>query len=189
MGFWPIAGLAISFLILVSLLLWLVVDRKGSKVVKILTISFVLWYGILLYYTPQKMMGWPTTDNLPDYAVLLSWKVIEPSINPKEAGIYLWMVPKRIGETEEDFFKFLFIDPRHAFVITLENIPRAYKLPYSKGEHKALGDAERKARNLKGLILFWGKKKKRIGESGEREDLKDEDRYQVLNPRKILRKE
>jgi len=181
MSLWGLVSLVVSFAILAALLLWQTVDKKGSKIMRAFLIVAVLWWGMTLYYLPRGIMGWPK-PGLPDYAVLLSWKVIEPSIDPKEAGLYLWMVPKSLSEVEESFRK---LDPRYAYEFTLNNVPRAYFIPYSKKEHNKLGEAARKAKEVGGLIMFRRGTKRR----GERRDSeKDESGYIVKTPREIIKK-
>jgi len=181
MSLWSLVCLVVSFVILGALLLWQTLEKRGSKVLRAFLIVAVLWWGMTLYYLPQGIMGWPR-PGLPDYAVLLSWKVIEPSIDPREAGLYLWMVPKKFDEVKSSLRK---LDPRFAYEFTLDNVPRAYFIPYSKEEHDKLGAASRKAREVGGLIMFKRGLKKGKGIFGRE---KDESNYIVKNPQEVLKK-
>lgn len=186
MGFWSMAGLAVSFLILASLLLWLLIGRRGSRIAKVLLISVVLWYGLLVYYTPHRMLGWPVSGRLPDYAVLLDWKVIEPAVNAKEAGIYLWMVPKNLDYVEKEATHFFLLNPKNSFRAELKDVPRAYKLPYTREEHKRLGEAARERQKVSGLIMFRnGKGEKGVESEGEIGHMR-RGHYEVLDPKKLL---
>lgn len=189
---WSILGLPISFVILGALLLWLCVDKKVSKVLKVLMIAGVIWFGLILLYTPSRIMGWPvntTYDGLPETAVVLSWKIIEPNINAAEAGIYLWMVPKKFGAPEESLFDIYQVDPRYAFDVTLKDTPRCYRLPYEKEQHKTLTRKAREARKAKGILLF---KKRSGGKKGSKKnqgrDISDESDYKIIDPSDVMKK-
>jgi len=189
---WSLIGLPIAFVILASLHLWLAVDLRFSKTVKFLSIAAVIWFGLILFYTPSRIMGWPvnsTYNTLPNMGVVLSWKIIEPNINAPEAGIYIWLVPKKFGQTEKSFFEILRLDPRHAFTFTLKDTPRCYKLPYDREEHRQLSKKATDARKKRGVLMFkkgkgrWGKKKISRGQAFE-----DKSNWRVLDPSEILKK-
>lgn len=183
--------LTVTFVILAALLLWLCVDKKISKVLKGLMIAVVIWFGLALFYVPSNIMGWPVDiayKDMPDMGVILSWKIIEPSVNPPEAGIYLWLVPKRYGEPEKSLYEIVLIDPRHAFTYTVKDTPRCYRLPYEKSEHEDLSKSARRARKAKGLLLF---KKRPGGKWGKNKDGKDPDdksKYNIIDPQKVFQK-
>jgi len=117
---------------LASIVAWIMVyPSKVSDWIKSVMIMVILWYGLVVYYTPSKMMGWPYTGEPPEVGVILSWKIIDPSRDPKNAGIYIWMVPKREGREYPGILKSLI--PMRIFSPESFNIPRAYKFPYSLG--------------------------------------------------------
>ena len=119
-----------SFLILASIVTWMMAyPAKVSDWIKSVMIVIILWYGLVVYYTPSKMMGWPYTGEPPKIGVILSWKVVDPARDPKNAGIYIWMVPKREEKEYSGVFKSLI--PMRIFSPKSFNIPRAYKFPYS----------------------------------------------------------
>lgn len=186
-----ILGLSISFVILAALLLWVCVDKNVSKVIKALMIAGVLWFGLVLLYTPSNMMGWPistTYDGLPDMGVVLSWKVIQPNINGPEAGIYIWMVPKEEGAPEKSLFEIILLDPRYAFKYTLKDTPRCYKLPYEKEEHRRLSKKAAKARKLKGALIFKRGPRERGKSKRQGQGYKDDSGWKVLDPEEIMKK-
>lgn len=189
MNLWSLIGLPVSFVILASLLLWLIVDSKIYKILKALMIAGVIWFGLVLLYTPSRIMGWPVNrnyDGMPDVGVVLSWKVIEPSVNTSEAGIYLWIVPKRYGKPEKNLYEIILLDPRYAFAYTLKDTPRAYKLPYNKPEHQKLSKSSSEAAKNKGLLLF--RKRKGSNKRWDGQDFKDGTNWIVINPKDIFKK-
>jgi len=193
MDFWNVGGLSVSFIIIASLLLWLLVERGWPrKIMKTLLIAAVLWYALLVYYTPSKLMGWPTPRGLPECGVVLSWKVIRPEINSKEAGIYLWIVPKEDEMSKEEFFRYYLMHPKRVFSIELEDTPRAYKIPYSRKEADKIGNAELKKRKLKGIIYFKKRKKGAsdlTGKDSKGSQEEDKSGYIIIDPQKVLIKE
>jgi len=166
-GMWTAVGLSVGFLVLASLLLWFLVRKKGSLILNAAMILGVLWYGLALYHTQNKMLGWPC-GKIPDAGIVLSWTVIEPSIDAKEAGIYVWIVPEDfVIHKERTFLDSL--DPRKIWKPEFESVPRSFKFPYSEEEHDELAEASREARKKNGVLLFKRPKDAKMGEGSPNE--------------------
>ena len=181
---WAVIGLPIAFAVLAALLLWLVIDKRVAFPFKIALIAGVVWYGLVLYHAPSGILGWPK-PNLPDCAVVLSFKVIEPSVNIEEAGIYMWAVPKKMGEEKKDF-----LEAWRVFKHTHKNVPRSYKMPYDEKMHKELSEADAEAKGVNGLVMFKkpkGKFKKGKGRPTPH-DYEDDSGFSIIDPTQVFKK-
>jgi len=150
--------LIISFIIIVTAIMWFLIGSKGNYILKTFTIGFCLWYGAALYYGIPTMMGWPTTNIPPEGSFIVSYSIEEPSIGNKGA-IYLWLrLPKDNKENKPNIiWQF---DPKKAFNYLYGVSPRAYEIPYDKNIQKELTDKKNKSK-----LKFIGKKEK--GEKGK----------------------
>ena len=68
-----------------------------------------------------------------------------------------------------------------------ESVPRAYKIPYTKKKHKKLREVVEARKTGVKTYVEVKKKKKRSGESGDQE-IDDEIRFKLINPKDILPK-
>jgi len=153
-----IIGLSLSFLVLAGFTAWMLVYTKiGSDWVKGILLLAILWYGMVVYFTPDKMMGWPHSvsgyHDLPDVGVILHWKVVTPRGNPAEEGIYLWMVPKEYEE-KSTWLDFL---PHRIFSLRPQDTPRAYKVPYSERGYEQISEAAGIAGRRKDSMIVFRK--------------------------------
>lgn len=194
MSFLSLLGLPIGFVILAALLLWLLVDKKIRLWFKLALISVVIWFGLVMWSVPGNILGWP--KYVPDKyhlppCIILSYKIIDPVLNPKESGIYLWIVPKDNAKlTERPFSP---IDPRKVLFLTFEDSPRAYKLEYSVEEADNLRKANEEASEMGGIVRFIPPDQRQRGPDGSRRadhpgDEEDDTGWRAVDPRKILEK-
>ena len=129
--------LIISFLIVVSISLWMIIKyNRMPLIVKICLITFSIWYGIVLYYSTEGMKGWPTCQQIPDMSFVKDAFIIEPT-SENLGGIYFWLIYPG------------------------SKIPRAHRLPYSKEQHENTTKMKKKVEKGYGL-LFYGSKEKKI---------------------------
>lgn len=176
-------GLAIAFIIITTILIFFLISSKIHVIIKIVVIPIVIWYGMVLFFTPDNLRGWPTDQPIPDDSRVISVLINEPDTISKGA-IYLWVIDKDTKKT--------ILDPENMFCYNEKNTPRVYKIQYNKELHKRLIMALKKAGKTGGFItvknLFgkWGKSNKNkegkgIPDSGSLE-------FEVTNPRTILKK-
>ena len=150
-------GLAVTFLILITLLLMLLIKVKGRIITKFVIIPVVIWYSLVLLYLPNSFMGWPTGDEIPDNSIILTIFFNEPRGSSKGA-IYLLVLTKNIDTSKRSLFEQL--DYRGVFKYNYINTPRIYRIPYNRGVHKALFEklmlAKKSGKDLikKGKINF-----------------------------------
>ena len=88
-----IIGLAASFLVIVSLILWLIILSKGKFwVLKSIVISLATAFSIVVLISLKNFIGWPSKSNLPQQ-FQLHWAIIdEPNkIKNTNGAIYMWV--------------------------------------------------------------------------------------------------
>jgi len=171
-------GLVLTYVILTTMFLWMLRKTDTAQWKKLLVIPLTLWWAIALYYTPLGFMGYPVSKDIPDKAIVISVKIVEPTNNNK-GGMYFWVI-------DVNKAKPLPVDPRKAFIILNQQEPRAYKLPYDKGLHKDLTKKKKKQKEENG-VLIWSRnrKKKQLGEATNQEKL-IKGKFKVVNPVSLL---
>jgi hypothetical protein len=179
-----IIGLAITYLLISVPLLIICVKSNISGLYKFLLIPIVLWYSMVLYSVPGNFMGWPKYQEPPDKAIVLSSWIEEPKQNDK-GGIYLWALnfPK-VTKKEITFNPQAFIDQ------VKKEIPRAYKIPYSKEMHEKLLAAQKKQKEEQSLMQ-WHRGKSKFGErgkTGKKKEGEDESGFTLVKPQELLPK-
>ena len=107
---------AISFVLLVGLLLWLLAAVRGRWPLKLALICAVPAFGFAILSTTNSLRGWPTGDSPPKSATFVWGVVDEPDPQTGSSGsVYLWLATG--------------------------TKPRAYRLPYSRELHKQIVQA------------------------------------------------
>jgi hypothetical protein len=153
--------LFVGFMLLAFCAIWILTDKSSKWIQKSIIFAAILWYTVILFFTPQYLKGWPTSDT-PQNGVIVAWKVIEPCTNPNEAGIYLWMIPKKVIDIRNRI-KWSPDPIKKMLVPDFLDTPRSYVLPYSRDMHKQLTEEVQKQRQRAGILLF----KKRGGKEGK----------------------
>lgn len=176
-----VGGLIFSFIILALLTLWSLIDAKGRLLFKVIVISLVLGYALVLSMSIPKLQGWATDEPFPDSgAYLISFQVVEPGTSKTVSpGIYLWVVPNiRI---DQDRFGRLFL--------RLQMEPRVYKIPYQEQDHKRLAEQQKRQAESGGLIFLKRQKGKgtRLGH-GTKLYSDDQLEYKFISPHDLLKK-
>ena len=121
-----IIGLAASFLVIVSLILWLIILSKGKFwIIKSLVITTATLFSIVVLISLKDFIGWPSSAKLPQ-EFQLHWAIInEPDkIKNTDGSIYVWVT----ALDKEDKKK---------------GLPRAYQIDYTRKYHEEI---------IKGLI-------------------------------------
>ena len=133
------AGVAVAFVIMMSVLLMIMIKSKDiSWKLKLVLVPFVIWYSVALYHVPSNFMGWPTeTWSIQNEVIILDWHVEE------KKAIYFWVVDYNIKNVRA------LIDPRHAFFPFIDDTPRAYKIVYNSDLHKRLVAQHRKMKQMR----------------------------------------
>lgn len=136
-------SLAIAFVILATVVLWFFIKTPGKVVVKVLMIPATIWYGLALYYAIPNLMGWPTTQMVPDNSHVIAFRIKEPNPLTDDAGaIFIWADTQPGSETPKRE-RIVLLNPKTAFDYHNKIDPRTYKLPYSRQAHRAILNAQK----------------------------------------------
>jgi len=177
------AGLSIAFVIITSLFLYFIIGSKAPLLVKAVLIPIVIWFTLALYFTPEKLMGWPTPAEPPDKSIILLPIIKEPAGDSKGFIDLLVIVREESKKSLIEQLK-----PGNVFSYNSKNTERIYRLPYDKELHKAIVEARKNAKKIGGFMVF-SRKKSRIGKKGNKSKPKDDFTVKVINPRTILKKD
>lgn len=186
-----LGGLAVTYILLVSIVCWFIIGSKGKWWLKIVITGLALWFGLTFTYSVNNFMGWPTIENLGETkAQIIHFQIREPSKKANDDGaIYVWL---RLLPTKEEPRGLNIIEamnPRIWFTYTDLRAPRSYKLPYTKELHKELNKMQ-DAKDKKGSMGFLEEKTK----GKEKKDKSDQNnrspRLNVITvaPEKIIPK-
>ena len=186
---WGSTGLATAFVILSALFLWFLIKSKIKLSIRFIIIPVVVWYGLVLYHTPSKLMGFPLTVNsieeIPNYSVVLYVKVVEPDY--KSSGYIYFYVVHPYNKYKKDKNIIQVLNPKKIFGFDDRNVPISYKLDYDKFLHKDLEKQREKMKAMRGSVMriVHGKGKMKDGQG---RDENPDSEFEVLNPHKILPK-
>jgi len=79
-----IIGLSASFLLLVSLILWLIILSKGKFwIIKSIVITAATIFSIIVLLSLKDFIGWPSKSKLPQ-EFQLHWAIIDEPKEPEE---------------------------------------------------------------------------------------------------------
>lgn len=147
-------GLAVGFILLMTMLLWIVISTKGSVFLKAVLIPVTLWYGTVLFFSAQNFMGWPAQKAVPEDSYVLAFRIREPDPSDSSAGaIFLWASTPSASGLSEDAASGLSINPKEVFEYRSKGEPRAYRLPYDRELHKMLLKAQENQKNSPGSMI------------------------------------
>ena len=102
-----ITGLTAGFIIVISILYFLLLKTQLSVAAKALALILVSVFFVVQYKSLQQFLGWPSTARLPAEFVLIATDVREPNQQTGDPGIMYWWVressdltqPPRVYET------------------------------------------------------------------------------------------
>lgn len=156
--------LIISYLLIVTVLLYLCFKDKFKSplLADIACIAVVIWFGIALYYAPNHYRGWPVPIYPPEMSFVKDSLVMEPTQDDPGA-IYVLAISFTMPDGKKVY------NPKDFLKDIKPGVPRIYKLPYCKDQHKKV--SKKKA---KGMMLFFRNK---------------EEGFKLIDIAKILTKE
>ncbi len=179
------AGLSVAFVIIASLFLYFIIESKAPLFVKVIIIPIVIWFTLALYFTPGKLMGWPTHAEPPDKSIILLPIIKEPAGDSKGFIDLLVIVREESKKSLIEQLK-----PVNVFSYNNKNTERIYRLPYDRELHETLTKAQRKAKKIGGFMLYYRDRKPRDNSAGENvRGHKELPAIVVINPRTILNKD
>ncbi len=182
---WGYLGLTTAFVLLATVLLWILITSKANVIVKAILIFLVMYYGIILYYTPANLMGWPqqveSMELMPDNSWVSSTLIKEPDKVKKTPGAIFFIV---VGQ--EDGIK-ISLNPKNAFAYRGSGKPRMYELPYTRELHKEILKKQRKQGNSPGSRMLI---RRGVQARGQYSNQKSQGKMtiEILNPFELLEK-
>jgi hypothetical protein len=147
------SGMAIAFVILAIILMWIVIQTPGRYLMKAALIPPVVWFGVALYFMVPNLLGWPARQDVPDDSYVLAVMVNEPNHTRNDPGaIYLW-INHGPGDPADQTQAGSAVDPRSIFKPEHPRDPRAYKVPYSREMHEAIVEAQDQLQQTPGAMM------------------------------------
>lgn len=181
-------SIAFTFVLLATLFLWFFIKGNANVFLKLIIIPVVVWYTAALYYAPDHLMGWPTTEGPPGIAKVLNGIVQKPKAG-KEGAIYLWMISL---DKEADYKKNIkdLINPKNVFDYRAKNVPRSYKLPYDEDLDRQLNKGKNARMNDMAVVMVFKRKGKgKLKKEGKGEEKRnDNPRIEIHNMRDAMKK-
>lgn len=144
----------ISFVVIAAIFSWMCIGIQGKLWLKIIMLPLVIWYGLILNTSLDRIYGWPAKYELSENAYIKSYIAKKPTIYD-EGAIYVWVVDRikvRIPNLAERI-----MNPGKMFIIEYSGTPRSYQLPYSEQLHKKFKQG---FKDSKLFMKLKGKKKK-----------------------------
>jgi len=178
-----IIGAAVGYIILTSLLAWLVILSRGRTVLKVCAVAFSIYYAMGLYSLLHDIEGWPSSQDIPAGSNVISIRIQEPSGSDLGA-IYIWC------SINPDNKKAAISALRPSSMLSYVGgkQPRAFKMPYDREMHKRIAEAQKNAKKNGGWIKIESLKGER-GDGGQGEKQSNQIGFKVINPMSILTKE
>jgi hypothetical protein len=180
-----IIGLTFAFLLLATIMGYLVISTKMNPILKVIIIIITAWYSVALYAVPGQIAGHPKmVAELPDEAWILSAKIVEPTIND-QGGMYFWLYEKRIIKE-----KLNNANPFMAFAELHRVAPRSYGVPYNKELHKQYEKAKKNktGKGSMGIMLYKRGERKQGQQQQQNKKTKMKSKFQIINPIDLLPK-
>lgn len=145
-------GIPLTFLVLCSMGLWLILYARGSWHIKLAFISICLYFSFLMWHSLSDLSGWCTDSPMPKKSIIHWILVSEPSkSNARDQGnIFFWAT--EIDENNEIIRKVSLPLLRPFSSKKNETEPRAYRLPYSEDLHEKSAKAMQELMKGKTLI-------------------------------------
>ena len=176
-----IIGLTVSFLLLASVLCYILIRSNTNAFLKAALVIMTIWYAVVLYFVPQSLQGWPKlVSDLPDNSLIITYRIVEPSGMAEKGGMYFWL----LENTDKIPYR---ANPIEAFKEIDNKKPRAYGIPYDRELHKQLEAAKKKAKRRSGLMV-WKKGMGGKNKLGEGRKKTKRGRFEVINPTDLLPK-
>jgi len=152
-------GFGLAFVLIIVLLLLTLLKSKVNFLWKVGLILISIWYGLILFFAPQKLMGWPSYNYPPNDSIVLGYFAKEPIF--KEKG-YIYLLTLTRDEHKKSLIEQL--DPRKSFMLDEKISPRFYIIDYDEDIFKKLFKDKKEGRqsiikrkkDARRPFSFWG---------------------------------
>lgn len=160
--------LIILILVLAIAMSWIIaISKEGKTLLKVAGITVLMYISFSILFSFQEVQGWPSYQKIPERTVVWSVQIQEPRQRDNfDGAIYLWLVME--NPTNK-------CPPGLICVKTAEpNMPRAYRLKYSKEMHEKMYQIMMRIQNGEIIVL------ENKGNSDSAEDLEAKDLSSVI---------
>lgn len=141
-------AIPLGFVLLAAILLWGIIGSKGYWWLKLCAISFVMFFGVSLWYSMNTYLGWPSRAEMPPKYMVYWAYVQEPSKRDNDEGAIFFMV-RHLEEDKKN-------DALYALQYQGNNKdPRLYRLEYTRDLHQQVN--QMLAGIKKGQVFIGGK--------------------------------
>jgi hypothetical protein len=151
-------GFPLVFIVLITILLWILTDAKGKWWVKTIVITLTLSLSLVVWNSVEGMLGWATNQQIIGEHQL-HWAIVEEPSKKTQApgGIYLLVEKKEVVKGDSNFVIYK----------SDKKEPRLYRIKYTKKMHKEMQKAQEMLKKGK-KVMIKGDKKGAKGEKGEK---------------------
>jgi hypothetical protein len=123
-------AIPLTFIIIATLALWIIVGSKGWWLLKAATIVVVSVFCVFLWRSLDDLQGWPTNDPIPNKFEVKWITVNEPNKKTDSPGaIYVWLKDLEPEKTSHSWY----LTTKHKNV---NDEPRLHKMPYTRERHE-----------------------------------------------------
>ena len=144
---------SITFLALITCLLWVIIGSRGSKKLKTLFIFISVYLCASLGFSLETFKGWPSKSQ-PVGEFQVHWSVVEEP-NKKtgdEGNIYIWLTSNQ--QAERKGIRKLFIDFRGGN----RHQPRAFRVDYNSQLHVQIAEVKKKINAGRVMMMKFNNK-------------------------------
>ena len=172
-----IAGYVVLAALLLSINLWARV-RWGIKAAAIVVTT---GFFFITFVSINQLLGWPTDQQMPERFEMLYAVIQEPDPATRDPGaIYIWaMVPPDGAPADRTR-----VDRQRTIAVEPGQMPRAYRLPYSRPLHKDIFVARQKVIDGVRQIGVAAQKPRDAGEQATQSKFRFFDRPKPILPPK-----
>lgn len=181
--------LVAAYVVLAAILLSIAIWNRVRWWIRAGTIVVTFGFFFVTYVSVKNLLGWPTSDSLPDRFEIIFAIIREPDEVTRSAGaIYVWALtlPGEGAVDEADIYDPAALDTR----VQPEQMPRAYRLAYDRMDHKLVNEAIIKITQGTRQIGFSTRKPRKPGEYEQQSRYSFYDRPDpILPPKTAERRE
>jgi len=175
--------LVAAYVLLAALLLSITIWNRVRWWIKASTIIITFGFFFISFLSIRQILGWPTNTDLPDQFELIWAFIQEPDeVSRTAGGIFVWAMtlPGDGPVDPADLYQPGAVDTR----VQPGQLPRAYKLPYTRYVHKDVEEAITKMVDGVRQIGVTDRKPKKPGENAPHSPFSFYDRPDPILPPK-----
>jgi len=131
-----IIGIPLTFVVLATVLLWLIILGKGPWWLKAVIVPAVLYFSLVMWSSLNQIAGWATDNQMPKRFTIHWAMVKEPSkvAAHDQGAVFLWATEINQHNELVKHNTASWLQPFTSRKISVE--PRSYRLPYSENLHE-----------------------------------------------------